>query len=82
MKPKRSLALIFPIGCTELNLAFRNGVGKVTPAAIEKYAKIINCCRRNEDNMKQHVDGEWINNEVLPDLSPDIEAIASYLTHA
>ena len=26
--------------------------------------------------MKQHVDGEWINNEVLLDLSPDIEAIA------
>ena len=30
--------------------------------------------------MKQHVDGEWINKEVLPDLSPDIEAVASYLT--
>ena len=30
--------------------------------------------------MKQHVDGEWINKEVLPDLSSDIEAVASYLT--
>ena len=24
--------------------------------------------------MKQHVDGEWINNEVLPDLSPRLQA--------
>ncbi len=24
--------------------------------------------------MKQHVDGEWINNEVLPDLSPWLQA--------
>ena len=30
--------------------------------------------------MKQHVDGEWLNKESLPDLSPDIEAVASYLT--
>jgi len=79
LKPKRSLALTFSHRL-QSNLAFRLGVGKVTPAAIEKYSKMINFCRRNENNMKQHVDGEWINKEVLPDLSPDIEAIAAYLT--
>ena len=30
--------------------------------------------------MKEHVDGEWMNKEVLPNLSPDIEAVAAYLT--
>ena len=30
--------------------------------------------------MKEHVDGEWMSNEVLPNLSPDIEAVAAYLT--
>ena len=64
----------------QANLAYRQGVGKVTPTAIEKYSKIINCCRRNEENMKEHVDGEWMNKEVLPNLSPDIEAVAAYLT--
>ena len=30
--------------------------------------------------MKEHVDGELMNKEVLPNLSPDIEAVAAYLT--
>ena len=64
----RAVVLTYPHRL-QLNWEFRQGAGKVTPTAIEKYSKIINCCRRNEDNMNQHVDGEWLNKESLPDLS-------------
>ncbi len=64
----------------QLNLRFRLGVPKVTPTAIEKCTKIINACRQNEKNMQDHVDGVWKNEEVLPDLRYDVDAIADFLT--
>ena len=65
----------------QLNGEIKKNVPLATLSSIEKYSKTINIGRRNDANLKSHVDQtEVVKNEwTLPDLRYDIDMILEFL---
>ena len=65
----------------QLNGEIKKNVPLATLSSIEKYSKTINIGRRNDENLKSHVDqAEVVKNEwTLPDLRYDIDMIMDFL---
>ena len=65
----------------QLNGEIKKNVPLATLSSIEKYSKTINIGRRNDENLKSHVDqAEVVKNEwTLPDLRYDIDMILEFL---
>ena len=65
----------------QLNGEIRKNIPVPTLSSIEKYSKTINIGRRNDANLKSHVDNaEVVKNEwTLPDLRYDIDMILDFL---
>ena len=65
----------------QLNGEIRKNIPVPTLSSIEKYSKTINIGRRNDANLKSHVDNaEVVKSEwTLPDLRYDIDMILDFL---